>query len=961
MKKNFKFAVIALILLMSAAVLCACIPQHVHTYKSTLDFDETYHYYSADCGHDVTKDKAEHIFDGGTQDENGNIVYKCTVCPYEKTVYAAHTHQYGEWTVVTAPTLDSNGEEHRICSVCGDEETRIISKLTVTALTVTTKPSKTVYYENESFDPDGMVVTAALSDGSAITVTDYTADKTVLELGDTKVTVRWKNYFAEIPVTVQKNTALKSVSEAIKENDGVQLTVFGYYIGVADEGLNSDKEILLKDGVTDDVIAVRNVTGTFPDYGYKYGDKVQLICTVEKDGSTNTPEKRYLNYLAENGDVSETIISRGNKISYDFSDVVEVDGWQDMKSQFNVNSLDCYTYVRFSGTFYIHMYSGSDTDNFRFHMNASASKAADIKPDGTRAVCLRDNVMSENLGEDWQNLFYGINNSASYPGAAFSGTFTAIYTGANGTYFQLTVPEEGFAEIEYDNTNELILTEIAYAFYRQGTQIQYDQTQSRRNINPSPEDATAHNTLVLDCSSYVNACYYEAFGVNILPYSVTAKSPNTANFNAYAKAGGNDVVGYWENENYTTAAEQKTLLASVKAQLKVGDILCYRHGATGGSSGHVYIYVGNDTFLHCTGSSYSYSSTPLKSYDKATSIEKNQGAIQTISSYNIFENASNNRYLFYKSTSDSVWSFGIIRPLNRGLTPTAKSENRIVSQGLNFEKFCNIATNGAVQKGGTLTYSVYLENNSEKTMNVTIRDVVADGTTLVSTNGVSSGRNISWNISLQPNADYTASYSVTVALDKSGFVISSDTEVNGIAANVIRHTVSQIDEQDFAALVNLANTYGSSARTFTNPIEMAKTLYKDSLGMDLFDYATVSLTLTDLIDKTNNTAHTSAAVTKMLVPNMYGGLDIKSGYITDNGRIRMLCLPYLAVGDIIIAEYDGSSVVYVYLGGNVLLSIYSADKTAALVTVTNDAYTNILVTLISYDRYAVLRPSMVMS
>lgn len=47
--------------------------------------------------------------------------------------------------------------------------------------------------------------------------------------------------------------------------------VYGRYAGVAQEGMNGDNELLIKDAVTDDIIAVRNIPdtyGKFPDYGF---------------------------------------------------------------------------------------------------------------------------------------------------------------------------------------------------------------------------------------------------------------------------------------------------------------------------------------------------------------------------------------------------------------------------------------------------------------------------------------------------------------------------------------------------------------------------------------------------------------------------------------------------------------------------------------------------------------------
>ena len=45
------------------------------------------------------------------------------------TLAAPCTHQFGEWTVKTAPTCLEAGVEHRVCSLCGEEETRAVEAL----------------------------------------------------------------------------------------------------------------------------------------------------------------------------------------------------------------------------------------------------------------------------------------------------------------------------------------------------------------------------------------------------------------------------------------------------------------------------------------------------------------------------------------------------------------------------------------------------------------------------------------------------------------------------------------------------------------------------------------------------------------------------------------------------------------------------------------------------------------
>ena len=181
------------------------------------------------------------------------------------------------------------------------------------------------------------------------------------------------------------------------------------------------------------------------------------------------------------------------------------------------------------------------------------------------------------------------------------------------------VPFSALAEEEF--TNEDIVKEIANAYDRQGDQILYDQLTSRRHVNASPEDATSQKTIYLDCSSFVNSIYREGFGINVLPYELSELSCNTANYNNYARdnEGVNaDVVGYWENSEWATADEKADIVSFMEENLKVGDILNYRHLKSSGSyAGHVYVYLGNNTFMHCAGAgSYTVNSTdPSKSYE----------------------------------------------------------------------------------------------------------------------------------------------------------------------------------------------------------------------------------------------------------------------------------------------------------------------------------------------------------
>ena len=236
-----------------------------------------------------------------------------------------------------------------------------------------------------------------------------------------------------------------------------------------------------------------------------------------------------------------------------------------------------------------------------------------------------------------------------------------------------------FAEETVSNAD--VIKEVVYAYDRQGDTILYDQLNSRRHVSVSPEDATSQNTVYMDCSSFVNACYREAFDINILPYEINEKSCSTVNYHYYARGDWGEnpgVIGHWEYQSWSTSEEKQAIVDFMKENLQIGDVLNYRHLKSSGSyAGHVYIYMGNNTFYHCAGAgSYTVNtSNPAKSYEND---ESETNRIQNISFANIFTNTSSSRYIFKSTDDDTVVCFSLHRPLARGeFKPTEKSLKRM--------------------------------------------------------------------------------------------------------------------------------------------------------------------------------------------------------------------------------------------------------------------------------------------
>lgn len=334
----------------------------------------------------------------------------------------------------------------------------------------------------------------------------------------------------------------------------------------------------------------------------------------------------------------------------------------------------------------------------------------------------------------------------------------------------------------------------------------------------------------------------------------------------------------------------------------------------------------------------------------------------------MFDDTTNAKYLFGKKTNNTVFNFTMLRPMNRGVTITPKTRDRMSVKGLVIEKSANVGLYGAVYKGDVITYTITLKNSTATAVNsVKVTDVIGPAASYVAGSanaGASvSGKNIAWTTDVSANATVKLSYQVKVAenTDQKA-LLSTGACVNNLPISEVQHTISGYTAAQIAKVVATANKFISDGRTFSNATEMLKAVYKESLSVDVFTHTKVSALLADLIDSSGKVARTDTAVSKMIVPNLYGGKTISNRYLWDNDRVRMVREEYLATGDLIVADFNGGNkaAAYVYLGGGRLLAWYSGKGGKVQeVSITKDAYTNILVTLIAYERYAVLRPSLV--
>ena len=123
-----------------------------------------------------------------------------------------------------------------------------IAEVKETGIEVTTQPAKTTYTDSETFNPEGMIVTAHYNNGSTKEVEDYTVDTTTkLTVDTTKIQITHAdNYTASVPVTVDHDTNYRyeknEAGNTLTKKCGGCDEIFGTMSIAAPESMELDRE-----------------------------------------------------------------------------------------------------------------------------------------------------------------------------------------------------------------------------------------------------------------------------------------------------------------------------------------------------------------------------------------------------------------------------------------------------------------------------------------------------------------------------------------------------------------------------------------------------------------------------------------------------------------------------------------------------------------------------------------------
>lgn len=253
---------------------------------------------------------------------------------------------------------------------------------------------------------------------------------------------------------------------------------------------------------------------------------------------------------------------------------------------------------------------------------------------------------------------------------------------------------------------------ICEAFEKRGPYIQYDQlsldrvvrASSRRNDFAAPEAATSQHYLFLDCSSYIWACYNQAFDYMM-------ESDLTWHIYDFATP----CVFKYEITGEETEEEKQAVLAQVRETLQPGDTLTWLYRKSGG---HIMMYLGDGKVTHCAYSSAEDTYSGYK-YDENRNYFT-PGGIRTFDIEDFFTETaddSNKRYLFRSVRK----CFAIHRPLDQAGDITPQTIARMTTaKGLVCRAESSCFGGCGVEPGKTLDYTLYIRNDNVETVKVSV-------------------------------------------------------------------------------------------------------------------------------------------------------------------------------------------------------------------------------------------------
>lgn len=475
---------------------------------------------------------------------------------------------------------------------------------------------------------------------------------------------------------------------------------------------------------------------------------------------------------------------------------------------------------------------------------------------------------------------------------------------------------------------EAALVAVAESYLQRGSRIQYDS-------EPIAEDGSMRYTL--------GAKSPEDYSGQLVGFT----DENAFLYDVYDKALGIEIVDEFIPGSALEVVSTAPALLE-ESELNIGDILYVDYAS---QKDQKMLYLGDGKLVYATG----------ESYDAVTGKDNKEedGAIK-------------------EATLDGIMgcqTVSVLRPfvLYEAKPLSQEVKNRIQNmQGVMAEKLSSHTAGVTVHPGEEVTYTYRIENTNKEEVNLDITDELSEYTTLVSGCDAADGNELSWNVSVPAGETELVSYTVKVSDDTSvcGNVIdASKGMVGGLSVtcsdNSIELTMNEVDEErlqmgmhalsdsefEYTTLVkwiyNVA--FSKSASITGTPAEVLEQIYAGATAGGGGNNGATGEELPETVAK----------LLDMVPPSMFGGRGTTSKVEVMFGQPRATILSQddFITGDILIVQKDiadaTSATMYIY-NGSKFLELVSNKMNK------NDASV-LLEKMLSYDRFVVLRPSMVLT
>lgn len=468
----------------------------------------------------------------------------------------------------------------------------------------------------------------------------------------------------------------------------------------------------------------------------------------------------------------------------------------------------------------------------------------------------------------------------------------------------------------------------------------------------APEDYTLNEWGYTNCAGFVTDVYRQAVGWNTDMYLVShlLRAEYIRPF-------------YYKITGTETEAEMKEIEDTFYQEIKPGDIICTRRYD---GNGHVMLYVGNGEFIHASGSTYNYTkevenSEPTARYQQLKDLFTPAGGV--------------NRYIFAGKLSEislarplSIWhGYQDKNAKNSVSFIPENSRNRMKNlQGIVAEKLSSHNSASTVNPGDEMTFTFSIFNTNDYDVTLSVSDEVPSNTSYVSGAQKVDGKKLLWEVTVPSNETLEVSYKVrvnqTIDLDNAT-VYSESGKVGGVLTNCpavqIKKTLTAKQQEK---LINTANSF---VFTSNNPVENANKIYNDAFSVkNILSVRTMEDLANGLYDVRSDCdwenrydLKTTGDLANMVAPSLYGGRKLFANpfQCKIDGpyyRTRFVREHNLITGDIIARFDKESSVLYLYVGGN-LLDLSTGQKV-------EDVSKCLEKLLASQIYFTVLRPSTIM-